>query len=119
MTTGSTKISPIIPSKNSELEAKETPKHLKNSKENGINAKEKRKVEETIIGSHFSGVYFKVVIFKSFIRGIHCSIQIFTGRHVSLSYFGIRNETTILIRSWLYQDVLKATPDILDLGVTA
>lgn len=93
MTIGSTKISLIIPSKNSELEAKETHKHLKTPNKNGINAKEERKVEEIIIGSNFSGVCFKAVIFKSFIRRIRCGIQILTGWHVPLSYFGIRKET--------------------------
>lgn len=80
--------------------------------------KKERKVEEIIIGSNFSGVCFKAVIFKSFIR-IRCGIQILTGWHVPLSYFGIRKETKILIKSWLFQNVLKATPDILALGVTS
>lgn len=55
----------------------------------------------------------------SYKRGIHFAIQILTGWQVSLSYFGIGKETKITIKSWLYQNVLKATLNILALGVIA
>lgn len=67
-----------------------------------------------------SEIPFKVVIFKFFIkRGIHsATFQTLAGWHIPLSYFGITKEAKT-VKSWLCQNVLKATPNVLALGVTA